>query len=428
MPFSYDNLWKALIDKGISRTELANNVSITSATLAKLGKDKNVNMDVLDKICSYLGCNIEQVLEHRDTNYLKVVSLFSGIGGFEAAAEKSNLYTKTVFSSEINPQASSSYLANFPNNNLRGDITKINEVDIPIHDLLVGGFPCQSFSIAGKRSGFSDTRGTLFFDILRILKLRKPKFVLLENVKNLISHDDSRTIRTILFSLNDLGYAVDFSVINSKESGLPQNRERTYILGILNGKHSKYDVDYRNKKINELKNDLNKDEFCSLNFFNLVKFNNKIKVLSDILEENVDDKYFFNTKNINSFIINNNIIDNFERSNSIQKIFDIPKYVHNDHERQRRVYSIRGISPTVLARSDTTKIFIENKSGVGRIRKITPIEAMRAQGFEDLFIDNIKSTGVSDAQLYKQAGNAVSPLIVEGILNTLNDVMTEGAL
>lgn len=422
MSFIYEKLWKILVDKNILKTDFAKNARITSATLAKLGKNKNVNMEILDKICNYLQCDIGDIVEYKNTNYLRVVSLFSGIGGIEVAIEKSKIDSKTIFSSEINPQASTSYLANFPNNNLNGDITKISENNIPDHDLLVGGFPCQSFSIAGKRHGFNDTRGTLFFDVARILKFRKPKYVLLENVKNLISHDESRTINTILWSLCELGYTVDFTVINSKESGLPQNRERTYILGILDGKQCKYDIDYRNKKVNLLKNELNRADFKSFNFFNLVKFNNKIRILKDILETNVDEKFYFETKKIHDYLLKNNIKDTFERSSSIEKIIDLPKSVHNDHERQRRVYSINGISPTILARSDTTKIFVSSKNNNGRIRKITPVEAMRAQGFDDDFIIKIRETGVSDTQLYKQAGNAVSPPIIEEILNTLYEI------
>ena len=108
----------------------------------------------------------------------------------------------------------------------------------------MAGFPCQAFSIAGKREGFDDTRGTLFFDVARIIKEKEPKFILLENVKNLVSHDNSNTIKTILETLNSLGYTVDFTIINSCEMGVPQNRERTYILGIKGLESEKFNEDY----------------------------------------------------------------------------------------------------------------------------------------------------------------------------------------
>ena len=168
---------------------------------------------------------------------LNVVSLFSGIGGFEEGIKNSNLNAKVIFASDIDKYAQISYAANFGSKNLFGDITQINEKEIPDHDILCGGFPCQSFSIAGKRKGFDDIRGTLFFDVARILKEKKPKYVLLENVKNLVSHNNSSTIKTILNTLNDIGYTIDFTIINSREAGVPQNRDRIIIVGCRDDKH-----------------------------------------------------------------------------------------------------------------------------------------------------------------------------------------------
>lgn len=421
MSFNYDGLWKILSESKITKTELAKSVGFTSATLAKLGKNRNVNMDVLDKLCQYLKCDISDILSHDADINIKVVSLFSGIGGFEVALERSNLPASTIFASEIDNQATRSYKRNFPNIEIFGDITKISEDFIPNHDILVGGFPCQSFSIAGSRNGFHDTRGTLFFDIARILKHRTPKFILLENVKNLISHDNSRTIKIILKTLNELGYVIDFTVINSKEAGLPQSRDRTYIIGILDGHQDKFEIDSRNKKVNHIKLELNNDNFRSFNFFNSVKYTNKISTLKDIIESDVDYKYYFKSESITEYIKTSSIVDKHQVSNSINKVLDLPREIHNDNERQRRVYSVNGISPTILARSDSTKIFINNC-----VRKITPEEALRAQGFSDNFIFNIRQSGISDTQLYKQAGNAVSPPVVEGIFNELNEIILGG--
>ena len=193
---------------------------------------------------------------------MKYLSLFTGIGGFELgiqlAYEINNrelLQGKRpegiqrsspdieggspgltcIGYSEINPYAIKIYQSHFPNHKNYGDITKINEKELPDFDLLCGGFPCQAFSIAGKRAGFADTRGTLFFDIARILKYKRPRLLLLENVKGLLSHDQGRTFATIIATLDELGYDVQWQVLNSKNHGVPQNRERVLIVGNLRG-------------------------------------------------------------------------------------------------------------------------------------------------------------------------------------------------
>lgn len=353
---------------------------------------------------------------------IRVVSLFSGIGGFEEGLRKAKIKNEVVFASEIDESAKKSYTANFGDKNLFGDITQIDEKTIPDHTLLLGGFPCQSFSIAGRQKGFEDTRGTLFFDVARILKEKKPPFVLLENVKNLVSHDKSKTIRTILLTLNELGYTVDFTVLNSNEAGVPQNRDRTYICGIYNGEDEPFEEDKRNARINELKKELNKTQFRGFNFFNKVKFGSKKKYLEDILEEDVEDRYFFDTDKIATFLDSSNDIHEIEKhENRIVKLFDLPREIHNDLERQRRVYSVKGISPTVLARADSTKILVE-VNGTKKIRKVTATENFYIQGFDKKFVHNIKKIGTSVTQMYKQSGNAVSPPVISGILKTLNDL------
>ena len=349
---------------------------------------------------------------------LKVVSLFSGIGGFEEGIKKAKINYEVVFASEIDEHAKKSYSANFDSSNLYGDITTINEKDIPAHDLLIGGFPCQSFSIAGKQKGFEDTRGTLFFDVARILNEKKPKYVLLENVKNLISHNQGKTIKKILSTLNDIGYTVDFTVINSNEAGVPQNRDRTYICGIYGGKPETYVKDNRNIRVNSLKEELNVNGFRGFNFFDKVVFNNSKKYIDNIVETEVEDKYYFDSVAIKDFLINNDITDSKKHENKIIKLFDLPREVHNDLERQRRVYSTKGISPTVLARSDSTKILVE-ENGVKKVRKITPQENFYIQGFGKKFVKNIENTGMSATQMYKQSGNAVSPPVIAGIVKTI---------
>ena len=351
---------------------------------------------------------------------MKIVSLFSGIGGFEEGLKASKINGEVVFSSEIDVHARTSYVANFGSDNLFGDITQIDEKDVPEHNLLLAGFPCQSFSIAGMRKGFDDTRGTLFFDVARILKEKQPRFVLLENVKNLVSHDKSNTIQKILWTLSDLGYTVDFSVLNSYEAGVPQNRDRTYICAILGQNVEKYDEDRRSLKVTKIKKELNDSDFRSFNLFNNVSFNSKMRFIENILEKNVDDNYFLDTDEISSFLSETDIPVIKKKESKIIKVLDLPREVHNDLERQRRVYSVKGISPTVLARADSTKILVNSETGL-KIRKVTPVENFYIQGFSKKFVKNICETGMSATQMYKQSGNAVSPPVITGILNYLYD-------
>jgi DNA (cytosine-5)-methyltransferase 1 len=162
----------------------------------------------------------------------KYVSLFAGIGGFDLALN--NLGGECVLASEIDKYASQAYSILYGDEHLRGDVTKINENDVPDHDLLAFGFPCQAFSVAGKRLGFEEARGTLFFEAARIAKEKQPKVLLAENVKGLVGHDKGKTLDTIIQTLDEIGYTVDFEVMNSKYFGVPQNRERIFIVAVRN--------------------------------------------------------------------------------------------------------------------------------------------------------------------------------------------------
>lgn len=159
---------------------------------------------------------------------MRTIDLFAGIGGIRQGFSKA-FDLDVVFSSEIDKFAQQSYFLNYKELPA-GDITKIKEEDIPQHDLLLAGFPCQAFSNAGLKRGFEDTRGTLFFDVARIIKYHKPKIVFLENVKGLLSHNKGETFKTILNVLEELEYKVFYKVLNAKDFGVPQNRERVYIV------------------------------------------------------------------------------------------------------------------------------------------------------------------------------------------------------
>jgi DNA (cytosine-5)-methyltransferase 1 len=217
---------------------------------------------------------------------IRFVDLFAGTGGIrlglEAAAKKHGIETKCVVSSEINPKSRQTYEMNF-SETPQGDVYELT--DIPEFDFLLGGFPCQPFSYAGKQKGFGDTRGTLFFEIERILASNKPKGFLLENVRGLTTHDGGKTFKTILRHLQDLGYGVTPIIMNASSMGVPQNRVRVYILGLL-GKEPKTTI----------KSDLGASD--SHNFkkrleeATLFDFGQKVKVVREILEDVVDAKYF----------------------------------------------------------------------------------------------------------------------------------------
>ena len=358
-------------------------------------------------------------------NNIKVASLFSGIGGFEQGFNNSKMKYDLVFASEIDKYATMTYSYNFPIYNMHGDIKTINENEIPDHDLLCGGFPCQSFSVAGKRKGFDDIRGTLFFDVIRIIKAKKPKYLFLENVKNIISHNHGNTIKTILKNISDCGYTFDITIINSNEAGVPQNRERTYIVGILNHKTEKFVNDKRNSIITSIKNWANDKKLKSMNFFNTIEMMQKNIYIKNILEKRVDKKYYLNSDKVKKYINDLNkceLCKNF--NNKIIKEFSLPRDVHNDLDRQRRVYSVYGISPTLLARSDSPKIIFNNNNKY-YIRKLTPLETLRIQGFDSKFTNNIQKNQMSDTQLYKQSGNAVSPPVITEIINRLMEFTDE---
>lgn len=164
---------------------------------------------------------------------MKYFSTFSGIGGFEIGIQRADKDAEIVGHSEIDSYAEAIYQYNFKGAKNYGDITKIIGEELPDFDCLVGGFPCQAFSIAGRRRGFADTRGTLFFDLARILQAKQPRLFIFENVKGLLSHDGGRTVRVILSTIAELGYDVQWQVVNSKNFGVPQNRERIIFVGNL---------------------------------------------------------------------------------------------------------------------------------------------------------------------------------------------------
>jgi DNA (cytosine-5)-methyltransferase 1 len=201
---------------------------------------------------------------------LNYIDLFCGIGGFRfainMAAKKHDIDVECVLSSDIDESAQDAYEANFGERPI-GDITKVNEKDVPDHDILLGGFPCQAFSIIGAGRGFDDTRGTLFFDVARIIKEKKPRAFVLENVKQLRGHDHGRTLETILKTLDELDYWVDSRVLNALDYGLPQKRERILIVGFRRGTQGDFKWPKPKSVVPSLENYLEDDQDVPKEYF-----------------------------------------------------------------------------------------------------------------------------------------------------------------
>ena len=334
------------------------------------------------------------------------IDLFAGIGGIRLPFQQLN--GKCLFSSEWDKFAIKTYASNYgelPN----GDITKIPTNQIPSHDILLAGFPCQAFSQAGLKRGFTDTRGTMFFEIQRILAAKQPKAFLLENVKQLKGHDKGKTLKTILeilrgenkqdlpqdYPVSDevrksmnkkLNYAVDFRVLRANNFGIPQKRERIYIVG-FNRDYFK-NANKLDKKIEEM--------------FSYLEQKKSVTRLGDVLEEN----------------------------SKVEEKYTISDRLLAGHIRRRKEHKIKGNgfgyslfnteSPfcnTISARyyKDGSEILIDQSDINKNPRKLTPRECARIQGFPDQF--NVSA--VSDVQIYKQFGNSVSVPVIKEIAKNM---------
>ena len=312
------------------------------------------------------------------------IDLFAGIGGFRIALNRYGL--DCVFSSEWDKHAQQTYSLNF-GEMPHGDITKIANENIPNHDCLCAGFPCQAFSISGKQGGFNDTRGTLFFEIARIVKSKKPKVLFLENVKNLEKHDSGKTLMTIKNVINDLGYSFYSKILNSSFFGIPQHRERLYMVCIRN------DISIK------------KFEFPNPTFDDVN--------LKDIIENDLDIKnYEINRLDIS--LKGNPIIEKNLLKTKILKPIRIGTI--NKGGQGERIYSEEGHAITLSSygggvASKTGAYLIDNK-----IRKLSERECLRAQGFPETyeFPENMTKN-----QIYKMCGNSVSIPVIEKIMNQI---------
>lgn len=304
------------------------------------------------------------------------IDLFAGIGGFHLALER--LGGKCVFASEWDKGSQKTYLKNFgilP----EGDIRNISEKSIPGHDVLCAGFPCQAFSISGKQLGFSDMRGNLFFDIVRIVKECSPKVVFLENVKNFVRHDKGKTFSIVKKTMETLGYTFFFQVLKSSYYGVPQARERVYFVCFRNDLEI-HDFDFSQKAMLPI-------------------------AVKNILEDKVEEEYFIHRDDISFYKDELDIRCKYSPC-QIGKI--------NKGGQGERIYSIHSSGITLSAYGGG----VASKTGGylidGRIRKLTPRECLRMQGFPESFVLT-ESKNIS----YRQLGNSVSVPVIESIMKKI---------
>ena len=365
---------KRLYRKGKGFELVARNPNMP--TLFKMDVEvRGVVVQVVSKIDNTPIAPVQKKKKHQ----FRTIDLFAGVGGVRLGFEKAGF--KTVFANDFEENCRHTYDLNFKDAKLVvEDIRRVGVEDLPEFDFLLGGFPCQAFSIAGYRQGFDDkkNRGNLFFDVARIIEEKRPEGFLLENVKNLKSHDGGRTFEIIEKTLKDLGYHVKAKVLNTMEYGnVPQNRERIYIVGF-------------------------KDKTYADRFEFPMPQKLTVKI-TDLLEDDVDKKYYYNGKPL------------FEK-------------LKNDVTEEGKVYQWRrqyvrenksGVCPTLTANMGMGGHNVPIIKDAKGIRKLTPLECFRIQGFPKHYI----LPNIADSALYKQAGNSVSVPVLEAVAKQMMQVM-----
>lgn len=397
---------------------------------------------------------------------IKYLDMFAGIGGFRSGLEKIGGFECIGFC-EIDKYAKQSYEAMYDTKGelYFNDARKINPKELPDIELITGGFPCQSFSIAGRRKGFEDTRGTLFFEIARIASAKKPKYLFLENVPGLLSHDRGRTFKTILSSLDELGYDVTWQVLNSKDFGVPQSRKRLYIVGFLRAKcagqilsfketNSKTPIQiYPGKEGERIYSSEGESITLTSNggsfggrtgLYSIEEFGIPIKVKTKsgyqiaYPGDSIDIGY--SGTNTRRGRVGHNVAHTLTTS-STQACYFIDMNPEPKMTEVARCITARHASDISNRKGEHSAVFLEKfqitddeehpmvvfvdkdkKVHIGKIRKLTPRECWRLQGFTDEQFDKVIATGMSDTQLYKQAGNAVTVNVISAVGQIIKEV------
>jgi DNA (cytosine-5)-methyltransferase 1 len=325
---------------------------------------------------------------------MKFIDLFAGIGGFRLGFEKMGF--ECVYSSEIDTHACEVYEENFGVNPYN-DITKIDPKTIPDFDILLAGFPCQTFSISGEQKGFYDTRGTLFFDICRILEEKKPRAFVLENVQNLEKHDKGRTLTVMIHSLNDLGYVVNYKVLNAKDFGVPQNRERIVIVGNKEG----YSFDFEKIETQQVKS-----------MYPFLDKEGEFEFLNEDEYTLIDKEHIKRQQRSGLMFVG-------YRNKKIRTVGVRPgtEYLSRVHKQPNRIYSSDGIHPTIASQEQSGRywILVDNK-----VRKLTLNECFRFMGFPE----DYKKVGIP-SKLYERIGNSICVKMVQAVAKEVKNQIFE---
>lgn len=320
-------------------------------------------------------------IDNKSLKGYKFIDLFAGIGGFRLALE--SFGAKCVYSNEWDRFAQETYQMNF-GDTPEGDITQVDETSIPDHDILCAGFPCQPFSISGKQYGFEDSRGTLFFDVARIVKEKRPKVVFLENVKNFATHDGGKTIRVVKNTMLELGYSFQFRVLNPINYGIPQKRERVYMVCF--------------------RNDVERESFVFPQPFKLNRF-----VEDFLLPDNEVRDLIVNRTDL---VLNDKVNINYNSPSTI-RVGTVGKGSQGE-----RIYSPKGIAITLSAYGGG--VFAKTGGYLinGQTRRLHPRECARIMGFPDSF-----KLHPNMNQAYKQLGNSVVVDVLQLITQQISDAL-----
>ena len=365
---------------------------------------------------------------------LTFFDIFSGIGGFKIALERAGF--KSIGFCDNDEYANKLYRAYFQNDKelFFDDVTTINTAELPDFDILCAGFPCQSFSIAGKRRGFEDTRGTMFFEVARILKDKTPKYFILENVKGLLSHNGGKTFQRILEILSDIGYSVQWQLLNSKFFGVPQNRERVYIVGC-----------YGKECIGKIfpLGGINEENSSENSLIQLEETKGKSQGARVYNPNGISSTLTANSGGLGGktglYCINKPRFNEYKHSNIVETLKvggDTPLMrVKNG---TKKGYDIAGPGDGISLAYPHSKLrrgrvgkgcsqTLDTSCNMGtiddfRIRRLTPLECFMLQGFPDEMVEVARKIKLSDVRLYKMAGNAITVNVAEAVARKIAEV------